>query len=183
MSGLMSITGPIEGPSYKVGVAISDVIAGLFALSSILAAVRHRENTGQGQYIDIALLDTQIAALVNIASNYLVSGQTPPRYGNQHPNIVPYQTFQASDTEFVVAVGNDRQFAQLCALINRPDLKDDPRYATNPARVQNRETLIPTLQAVFAERPAAEWVAGLLNVGIPSGPINTLPGIMEDPQI
>ncbi len=183
MSGLMSITGPVAGPSTKVGVAMADVIAGLFALSSILAAIRYRENTGQGQYIDIALLDTQIAALVNVASNYLVSGQTPPRYGDQHPNIVPYQTFHASDAEFVVAVGNDRQFAQLCALIDRPDLPADPRYATNPARVQHRASLIPLLQEVFATRPAAEWVAGLLDAGIPSGPINTLPDILEDPHI
>jgi crotonobetainyl-CoA:carnitine CoA-transferase CaiB-like acyl-CoA transferase len=183
MSGLMSITGPVDGPSYKVGVAISDVIAGLFALSSILAAVRHSERTGEGQSIDVALLDTQIVALVNVASNYLVSGQAPQRHGNQHPNIVPYQTFRAADGEFIVAVGNDRQFAQLCALLDRPDLKDDPRYSTNPARVQNRDSLIPTLQAIFARRPAAEWVAALLAADIPSGPINDLPAILADPHI
>jgi len=183
MSGLMSITGPEDGPPYKVGVAISDVFAGLFAATSILAAVRHSERTGQGQSIDVALLDAQIAALVNVASNFLVSGQTPPRFGNQHPNIVPYQTFSASDGEFVVAVGNDGQFARLCAVIGRPDLRDDPRCTTNPARVENRAWLIPALQAVFARRPAAEWVDRLLAAGIPAGPINTIPAALGDPHV
>jgi crotonobetainyl-CoA:carnitine CoA-transferase CaiB-like acyl-CoA transferase len=183
MSGLMSITGPVEGPPYKIGVAISDVIAGLCACSAILAALRHSERTGQGQFIDVALLDTQIAALVNVASNYLVSGQTPRRYGNQHPNIVPYQTFRAADGEFVVAVGNDGQFARLCELIGRPDLSGDPRFATNPARVENRAVLIPLLQEVFAPRPAAEWVEALLVAGIPAGPINDIPAILNDPHV
>lgn len=183
MSGLMSITGPVEGESYKVGVAISDVVTGLFALSSILAALYHSQRTGEGQQIDIALLDSQIAALVNVASNYLVSDQPPQRFGNQHPNIVPYQTFHASDGEFVLASGNDRQFSQLCALIERPDLRDDPRYATNPARVANRETLIPTLQAIFMRRPSKAWVDDLLNAGIPAAPINDIPTILRDPHI
>jgi crotonobetainyl-CoA:carnitine CoA-transferase CaiB-like acyl-CoA transferase len=183
MSGLMSITGPVEGPPYKIGVAISDVIAGLFACSAILAALRHSERTGQGQYIDVALLDTQIAALVNAASNYLVSRQAPRRYGNQHPNIVPYQTFRASDGEFAVAVGNDGQYARLCGLINRPDLASDPRFATNPARVEHRATLIPVLQEAFAPRPVAEWVEALLAAGIPAGPINDIPTILNDPHV
>jgi crotonobetainyl-CoA:carnitine CoA-transferase CaiB-like acyl-CoA transferase len=183
MSGLMSITGPEDGPPYKVGVAISDVFAGLFAATSILAAVRHSERTGQGQYIDVALLDTQIAALVNVASNFLVSGQTPPRYGNQHPNIVPYQTFSAADGDFVVAVGNDGQFARLCDLIDRPEVATDPRCATNPARVENRAWLVPELQAIFARRPAAEWVDRLLGAGIPAGPINAIPAALDDPHV
>lgn len=183
MSGLMSITGPTEGDSYKVGVAISDVVTGLFALSSILGALHHTERTGEGQHIDIALLDSQLAALVNIASNYLVSGQPPQRFGNQHPNIVPYQTFRAADGEFVLAVGNDRQFNQLCALLERPDLRDDPRYASNPARVANRETLSPILQAMFARRPAKAWVNDLLNFGIPAAPINDIPTILRDPHV
>lgn len=183
MSGLMSITGPVEGESYKVGVAISDVVTGLFALSSILAALRHSERTGEGQQIDIALLDSQIAALVNVASNYLVSGQPPQRFGNQHPNIVPYQTFRAADGEFVLAVGNDRQFGQLCTLLERPDLRDDPRYATNPARVANRDSLIPTLQALFLHQPAKTWVDALLNSGIPAAPINDIPTILNDPHV
>jgi crotonobetainyl-CoA:carnitine CoA-transferase CaiB-like acyl-CoA transferase len=183
MSGLMSITGPVAGPPYKIGVAISDVIAGLFASQAILAALRHSEHTGHGQYIDTALLDTQIASLVNVASNYLISGQTPGRYGNQHPNIVPYQTFRAADGEFAVAVGNDGQFARLCALLDRPDLSRDPRFATNPARVEHREALIAELRSIFEHRVAGDWVAMLLAVGIPSGPINDLPAILTDPHI
>jgi crotonobetainyl-CoA:carnitine CoA-transferase CaiB-like acyl-CoA transferase len=183
MSGLMSITGPEDGGSYKVGVAISDVLTGLFASTSILAALRHAESTGVGQYIDIALLDSQIAALVNIASNYLVSGQPPQRFGNQHPNIVPYQTFQAADGDFVVAVGNDRQFAQQCALLGCSELAADPRYATNPARVAHRDSLIPALQAFFNQRPAMDWVKDLLAIGIPAAPINDIPTILNDPQV
>jgi len=183
MSGLMSITGPVEGESYKVGVAISDVVTGLFALSSILAALHHSQRTGEGQQIDIALLDSQVASLVNVASNYLVSGQPPPRFANQHPNIVPYQTFRAADGEFVLAVGNDRQFGQLCALLERPDLRDDPRYAANPARVANRETLIPILQTIFEQRPANAWVDDLLKLGIPAAPINDIPTILNDPHV
>ena len=183
MSGLMSITGPEAGPPYKIGVAISDVIAGLFASSSILAALRHSERTGQGQHVDISLLDTQIAALVNVASNYLISGQTPPRYGNQHPNIVPYQTFEASDGAFVLACGSDGQYSKLCALLDRPDLRDDARFATNPARVAHRALLVPILQDHFAQRPAAEWVERLLAAGIPAGPINDIPAILDDPHV
>lgn len=183
MSGLMSITGPVEGPPSKIGVALSDVIAGLFAASSILAALRHAERTSQGQQLDIALLDTQIAALVNIASNYLISGEVPARYGNEHANIVPYQPFRAADGEFTVAVGNDRQFAALCAIIGQPALAADPRYATNPARVQHRATLIPLLQAAFAGRPTQDWVDALLAAGIPAGPINTVADALDDPQV
>jgi crotonobetainyl-CoA:carnitine CoA-transferase CaiB-like acyl-CoA transferase len=183
MSGLMAITGPPDGEPHKVGVAISDVITGLYAASSLLAALHHSQRTGQGQHVDIALLDCQLAALVNVASNYLVSGQPPPRYGNQHPNIVPYQTFRAADADFVLAVGNDRQFAQVCACINRPDLPADPRYATNPARVAHRAALAAELQAAFAQRPAADWVADLLALGIPAAPINDLPTIIHDPHV
>ncbi|MEW6578928.1 MAG: CaiB/BaiF CoA-transferase family protein [Chloroflexota bacterium] len=183
MSGLMSITGPIEGPPYKTGVAISDVIAGLFATTAILAALRHSEQTGAGQYIDIALLDTQMAALVNVVSDHLVSGQTPRRYGNQHPNIVPYQTFRASDGEFVIAVGNDGQFAKLCALLDRADLSSDPRFATNPARVHYREALVPEMQAIFAQRTVGEWIEALQAAEIPCGPINDLPTALTDRQV
>ncbi len=183
MSGLMSITGEQEGAPSKVGVAIADVIAGLFAVSSILAALRHAEHTGEGQQLDVALLDTQIAALVNVASSALVSGETPARYGNAHASIVPYQTFRASDGEFALAVGNDRQFAQLCQLIERPAWADDPRFATNPARVHNRDALIALLSDVFVTRPAAEWVAGALALGIPAGTLNTVSQILDDPQV
>ncbi|MFN8448061.1 MAG: CoA transferase [Anaerolineae bacterium] len=183
MSGLMSITGERDGEPSKVGVAIADVVAGLFAASSILAALRHAERTGEGQQLDIALLDTQIAALVNVASNALVSGETPGRFGNAHPSIVPYETFRAADGEFALAVGNDRQFAQLCQLIERPEWASDARFATNPARVQNRAALIALLNELFAGRSAAEWVAGALALGIPAGQLNTVSQILDDPHV
>lgn len=183
MSGLMSITGERDGSPSKVGVAIADVVAGLFAASSILAALRHAERTGEGQQLDIALLDTQIAALVNVASNALVSGATPARYGNAHPSIVPYETFRAADGEFALAVGNDRQFAQLCQLIERPEWATDARFATNPARVQNRAALIALLNGIFARRAAAGWVAGALALGIPAGSLNTVSQILDDPHV
>jgi crotonobetainyl-CoA:carnitine CoA-transferase CaiB-like acyl-CoA transferase len=183
MSGLMSITGTPEGEPMKVGVAITDVIAGLYTATSVLAALRHAEATGVGQHIDTALLDTSFAAMVNIASNYLVSGQAPARYGNGHPNIVPYQVFDASDRGFALACGNDGQFAALCRLIDREAWIVDPRFATNPARVENRETLIPLLAGIFEIRTADDWVAALLAVGVPAGPINDLPTIANDPQL
>ncbi|MDX2163519.1 MAG: CoA transferase [bacterium] len=180
MSGLMSITGEADGTPHKVGVAISDVIAGLYAASSVLAALHHARATGRGQHVDIALLDTQIAALVNVASAALVSGQAPRRYGNAHPNIVPYQPFQAADQPFALAVGNDRQFRALCALIERPEWGDDPRFATNPARVAHRETLVDLLGQVFRSRPAAAWVESLVGAGIPAGLVNTIPQMFAD---
>jgi crotonobetainyl-CoA:carnitine CoA-transferase CaiB-like acyl-CoA transferase len=183
MSGLMSITGPADGAPYKVGVAVSDVFTGLFAVSSILAALRHAEHTGQGQHIDVSLLDSQIAALVNIASNYLVSGETPERLGNEHPNIVPYQIFRAADKDFVVATGNDRQFATLCQLIGQPELATDPLYSNNSRRLKNRASLIESLQNGFAKRPAEEWVKGLLAAGIPAGSINDVATSLNDPQV
>jgi len=182
MSGLMSITGEPEGEPMKVGVAISDVIAGLNMSTALLAALRHAERTGQGQHVDIALYETQLAALVNVASNYLVSGQNPPRYGSQHANIVPYQTFQAQDGAFVVAVGNDRQFQQLCHLLAQPDLARDERFATNPARVAHRTELIPLLQGYFVQQPVHIWVEGLLALGIPTGPIQSVAQALNDPQ-
>jgi crotonobetainyl-CoA:carnitine CoA-transferase CaiB-like acyl-CoA transferase len=183
MSGLMSITGETDGAPTKVGVAVSDVFTGLCAATAILAAVHHRDRTGEGQYIDLALLDSQLAALVNIASNYLISGETPGRLGNAHPNIVPYQTFRAADSEFVVAVGNDRQFAQLCAMIGRSDLAADPRYATNPLRVENRDSLIPTLQLTLQQRPASAWVDRLLTAGVPAAPICSVNTALDNPQV
>lgn len=183
MSGLMSITGEKEGEPSKVGVAIADVIAGLFAATSLLAALRHAERNGQGQRLDISLLDSQIAALVNIASSALVSGATPARYGNAHPSIVPYQSFHAADMEFALGVGNDRQFAQLCQLIDHPEWATDARFATNPARVANRDLLVDLLGAVFVTRPAAEWVDAVLARGIPAGPLNTVSQILADPHI
>ena len=183
MSGIMSITGAAEGEPYKVGVAITDVIAGLYACSAILAALRHAEQTGEGQQVDVALLDSAVAALVNIASNALVGGAAPRRYGNAHPNIVPYQTFKAADGEFAVAVGNDRQFAALCRVIGRDDLSHDERYATNPSRVEHRTELIDTLQHAFSSRPSGEWIEALLSVGIPCGQVNDVQTVLQDPHI
>jgi crotonobetainyl-CoA:carnitine CoA-transferase CaiB-like acyl-CoA transferase len=183
MSGLMSITGEIDGAPHKVGVAISDVIAGLFAQSAILAALYHVERTGEGQRLDIALLDTQIAALVNIASGALVSGQTPKRYGSAHPSIVPYQPFRAADGDFALAVGNDGQFRQLCALLGHGEWAADPRFASNPARVAHRDALIPLLNAVFAGDTARSWVERIIAAGIPAGTINTVTEMLSDPHI
>ncbi len=183
MSGLMSITGPSDGEPHKVGVAISDVITGLFASNAILSALRHAERTGEGQYIDISLLESQIAALVNIASNFLVTEQTPPRLGNLHPNIVPYQTFSARDGEFVLAVGNDSQFNKLCQLMKRDDLAQDPRYATNPQRVAYRDELVPILSEIFKTQDVAYWVEQLLTMGIPAGLINSVAQALTDPHV
>jgi formyl-CoA transferase len=182
-SGLMSITGPIDGAPHKVGVATADVIAGLFAANAIQAALRHAEKTGQGQHVDISLIETQLAALVNIGSNYLVSGTVPPRLGNLHANIVPYQNFRASDGEFILAVGNDRQYQALCKLIDRLDLFEDERFNTNPERVKNRELLVPILQEIFLHRSSADWVDDLLKLGIPTGLINNVAEALEDPHI
>lgn len=183
MSGLMSITGPADGLPHKVGVAISDVIAGLYASNAILSALRHSEKTGEGQYIDISLLDTQLAAMVNIASNYLVSGEVPQRLGNLHPNIVPYQTFQAQDGEFVLAVGNDRQFALLCQLLRQEQLITDDRFQNNPARVKNRELLVSILQAAFMQANRQYWIEALIEKGIPAGPIYQMDEALKDPHV
>ncbi len=182
-SGLMSITGPKEGPPYKVGVAISDVITGLTAANAIQSALIHRQQTGQGQYIDIALLDSQLAALVNIASGYLVSQTPPARYGNAHPSIVPYEAFESADHWFILAVGNDEQFTRLCRLIDRPELADDSRFQTNPARVTHREALIAILQPIFRQRPAQDWIETCQAVGIPAGPISDIPTALHDPHV
>ncbi|MBL8146871.1 MAG: CoA transferase [Anaerolineae bacterium] len=182
-SGMMSITGPTDGEPYKLGVAISDVIAGLFAAVSMLGALRHAEASGQGQRLDIALFDTSIVALVNVVSNALVSHQPAARYGNAHPSIVPYQPFTASDRAFTVAVGNDRQFAALCRVADHPEWAADPRFATNPARVEHRDALIALLDPVFGQRTAGAWVGELLAAGVPAGPINTVSAVLDDPQV
>jgi crotonobetainyl-CoA:carnitine CoA-transferase CaiB-like acyl-CoA transferase len=182
-SGLMSITGPADGEPYKVGVAISDVVAGLFAATSILAALRHSERTGQGQHLDIALFDTTIAALVNVVSSALISGDQAARYGNAHANIVPYQLFDAQDRPFALAVGNDRQFEQLCILVGHPEWSADERFQTNPARVAHRDALIAELQRIFARRAADAWTRDLLAFGIPAGPLNDVQTMLADPQV
>jgi crotonobetainyl-CoA:carnitine CoA-transferase CaiB-like acyl-CoA transferase len=183
MSGLMSITGEVDGAPMKAGVAVSDVFAGLFASSAVLAALRHAERTGQGQHLDISLLDSQIAALVNVASSALVSGAAPGRFGNAHPTIVPYQAFRAADASFTLAVGNDRQFAALCALVGHSEWAGDPRFATNPARVLHRDALIGLLEACFAGADADTWIARCHQAGIPAGRINRVDEALSDPHV
>jgi crotonobetainyl-CoA:carnitine CoA-transferase CaiB-like acyl-CoA transferase len=180
--GLMSITGPADGEPAKVGVAVVDITAGLYAATSILAALHHRARSGEGQQIDIALFDVQLSWLANVGSAYLVSERPPARYGNAHATIVPYQPFPAADGSVMVAVGNDGQFARLCAALGRPELAADPRYATNPARVANRDSLVPAIAAITATRPVAHWVEALLAADVPCGPVNDIPAALADPQ-
>jgi formyl-CoA transferase len=182
MAGVMSITGEADGPPMKLGVAISDITAGIFASSAILAALYAREQSGAGQQIDMALFDSTIAWLANVGSNYLVSGAVPGRQGTAHPNIVPYQAFEASDQSLIVAVGNDAQFARLCTTIGLGALAADPRFETNALRVQNRSELIPLLAAKFACRPASEWLRELERAGVPCGPVNTVDRVFADLQ-
>ena len=182
--GLMSIIGEADGPPMKVGVAIVDITAGLFACSAILAALHYREKTGTGQRIDIALLDSQVAWLANQASNYLISGKVPWRSGNAHPNIVPYETFQAQDGIYIaLGVGNDNQWRKFCKLAQLEYLMDDPRYATNPQRVANRKELVSFLQKIFLGKNSEEWLKLLAAAEIPCGPINTIDRVFADPQI
>ncbi|MEO6456835.1 MAG: CoA transferase [Chloroflexia bacterium] len=181
--GIMSITGEQGGPPAKVGVAIVDLTAGMFALSSILAALRVRDQTGQGQHIDISLFDSHLAWLGNVGSNYLITGKTPARYGNAHPNIVPYQAFETLDGWIIVAVGNDRQWRHFCKAIDQPELATDPRYTTNDARVTNREVLIPVLASIFEAESSEHWLIRIEAAGVPSGPVNTVAEAIENPRV
>jgi crotonobetainyl-CoA:carnitine CoA-transferase CaiB-like acyl-CoA transferase len=181
MSGLMSITGDRE--PTKVGVAVSDLFTGMYAVVSILAALRHRDATGVGQHIDLALLDCQVAALANQAMSYLVSGKVPERTGNAHPNIVPYRDFATSDGRIVVAVGNDGQFTALCEVLEVAEIARDARYADNRARVQHRESLEALLAAAFAKRSRHDILGQLEACGVPAGPINDLAAAFADPQV
>ncbi|MGA1598453.1 MAG: CaiB/BaiF CoA transferase family protein [bacterium] len=183
MGGIMSLTGTPEGEPVKVGVAIADVMCGMYASTAILAAIRHRDQGGGGQHIDLALLDTQAAWLVNVGLNYLTSGAEPGRYGNAHANIVPYQVFPASDGYFILAVGNDAQFRKFCQYAEFPELAKDPRFATNPERVRNREALIPLINERTEQQPKAHWLDGLAALQVPVGPVNTVPEVFEDPQL
>jgi formyl-CoA transferase len=168
----------------KVGVAIVDITAGLFAANAILAALRHRDRSGEGQFIDIGLLDCTLAWLANVGSNYLVSGELPRRYGNGHPNIVPYEPFKAADgAYFALAVGNDRQWQDFCRLAGLEALSADPRFATNPQRVKYREQLIPLIAEKMLEKTSDEWLQQLDALKIPCGPINTLDKVFADPQV
>src|SRR5215216_2068207 len=183
MGGLMSITGEPDGEPMKVGVAVADLFAGQNAVIAILAALQARLQTGKGQYLDISLFDSQMAMLANVASNYLISGSLPKRYGNAHANIVPYQSFQASDAWIVIAVGNDKQFARLCEMIGKSELAQDSRFVINPERVEHRDELIALLKPIFLEKTASEWLSALDGAGIPCGRINTLDKVFAEPQV
>ncbi|MBU3710873.1 MAG: CoA transferase [Limnohabitans sp.] len=187
MGGLMSVTGrgddqPGAGP-MKVGVALTDIMTGLYASTAILAALQARHSTGEGQHIDLALLDVQVAGLANQGMNYLYSGQLPQRMGNAHPNTVPYQDFPTADGHMILAIGNDGQFAKFCAAAERAEWASDERFATNAARVTHRQALIPMIQAVTRTRNTSAWVSLLENLGVPCGPIHTVDQVYQDPQV
>jgi len=187
LGGLMSVTGerddlPGGGPQ-KVGVAVADLFTGMYASVAILAALRHRDATGAGQVIDMALLDTQVAMLANLGANYLTSGQAPRRMGNAHQNIVPYQVFEVADGHLILAVGNDAQFARFCAVAGCGELAQDPRFATNRLRVKHRAELVPLLAERLRQRPRADWLAALEAATVPCGPINDLDEVFADPQV
>ena len=183
LGGIMSLTGPVDGEPYKVGVGIADVMCGMYAVSAILAALHHRHQTGRGQHIDLALLDTQVAWLVNEGLNYLTSGKVSKRQGNEHPNIVPYKVMPCADGYFILAVGNDRQFQSFCAFADAPDLASDPRFTNNADRVRNREALYALLPDVTVKKTQAEWVDGLAGLHVPCGAVNTLDQVFADPQV
>ena len=187
LGGLMSLTGRPEGEDgagpMKVGVALTDILTGLYATVGVLAALNQREQSGIGQHIDVALLDVQVACLANQAMNYLTTGVSPKRLGNAHPNIVPYQDFPSADGNFILAVGNDGQFRKFCEVAGIAGLADDPRYATNKARVANRAELIPQLRQATVFKTTAQWIALLEAAGVPCGPINDLQQVFADPQV
>jgi crotonobetainyl-CoA:carnitine CoA-transferase CaiB-like acyl-CoA transferase len=187
LGGLMSVTGerddlPGGGPQ-KVGVAVADLFTGMYATVAILAALRHRDATGQGQAIDMALLDTQVAMLANLGANYLVSGKAPKRAGNAHQNIVPYQVFEAADGHLIVAVGNDGQFRKFCEVAGCPQLAAEPRFARNADRVRNRDALVPMLAGIVRTRTKADWLRALEDAKVPCGAINDLQEVFADPQV
>ncbi|WP_425434525.1 CaiB/BaiF CoA transferase family protein [Litoreibacter janthinus] len=181
--GIMSLTGEPEGRPMKVGVGIADVVCGLYATVGILAALRHRDVTGEGQHVDIALVDSQIAWLINEGVAHLTTGKERQRQGNEHATIVPYQTFEASDGHVLVAVGNDSQYARFCDYLGRPDLAEDPAYATNPARIENRTTLLKIIEGVLVERTMADIIDGLEARKVPVGPVNTLGQVFASDQV
>ena len=181
--GIMSVTGEPDGEPMKVAVGIADVMCGMYATVAILAALRHRDATGEGQHIDLALVDSQVAWLVNEGTNYLLSGKTPERRGNQHPNIVPYQVFEVADGNVIVAVGNDRHFARLCELIRQPELAVDARFSTNAERLKHRDALIPLLADRLRRLKKSEVIEGLQAHGVPAGPVNTLPEVFASDQV
>ena len=183
MSGLMSVTGDADGPPTKVGVPISDLTTGLYAAISILAALRHRDRTGEGQRIDLALLDAQVAMMSNQAANWLNGGPEPRRLGNQHPNIVPYQVFACADGDILIATANDRQYLKLCRVLGRDELADDLRFAAMSARGTNRAALLAEIEPIIGGWPSDDLVTALNDAGVPSGRVNTVPEALDHPQV
>jgi formyl-CoA transferase len=187
MGGFMSITGERDaipgGSPQKAGVAIADLFTGAHATIAILAALNHQQRTGQGQYLDICLLDTQVAMMANMATNYLATGKPPVRWGNAHPNIVPYQVFKVADGWVIVACGNDSQFRKFTQAAGSPELATDPRFASNPSRVRHRDVLVPLLEVLMLQRRRDEWIALLEQAGVPCGPINDMGDVFQDPQV
>jgi crotonobetainyl-CoA:carnitine CoA-transferase CaiB-like acyl-CoA transferase len=181
--GLMSLTGDPEGVPTKVGVGIADVMCGMYATVGILAALRHKDRTGEGQHIDLALVDAQIAWLINEGVAHLQTGELPKRRGNQHPSIVPYQTFATSDGHILVAVGNDSQFERFCEFLGRPDLSENPLYSSNPARLKNRDTLLPIIEAEMCKHKMADVSDGLEARKVPVGPVHTLDQVFASEQV
>ncbi|MFZ4848126.1 MAG: CaiB/BaiF CoA transferase family protein [Caldilinea sp.] len=181
--GIMSVTGPVEGEACKVGVAIADITAGLFAATAILAALHERTTSGRGQWIDIALLDAQIGWLANVAQNYLATGDPPRRYGNAHPSIVPYETFATADGHLALAIGTDEQFRKFCQAAGSPALAEEERFRTNQARVEHRSVLVPFLQELLRTRSTAVWLALCAEQKVPAGPINDIPAALADAQV
>lgn len=183
MGGLMSVTGEPQGTPMKAGVALADVMTGLYACNAVQAALLHREQTGVGQHIDMALLDVQVATLANQAMNYLVGGQPPARLGNAHPNIVPYEAFPTADGHIILAVGNDSQFAKFCDLAGAPELAGNPAFETNALRVENRADLTPLVAELMSHHGSDWWLENLSAKGVPCGPINTLDQVFDDEQV
>ncbi|KGS11631.1 CoA-transferase, partial [Pseudomonas coronafaciens] len=187
LGGLMSLTGIAEGEEgagpVKVGVALTDILTGLYSTTAILAALAHRDQGGNGQYIDMALLDVQVACLANQAMNYLTTGVAPGRLGNAHPNIVPYQSFPTADGDLILTVGNDRQFRKFAGVAGQPQWADDPRFVTNKLRVAHRAELIPLIRQATVFKPTGWWVAELERAGVPCGPVNDLAQVFADPQV
>ncbi len=181
--GIMGITGAPDGEPTKVGVAVADIVCGLYAANAILAALHRRSVTGTGAHVEVPLFESQLAWLANRGQEFLVSGEDKGRLGNAHPSIVPYQTFRASDKPLAVAVGNDSQFANLCRALDRADLAADARFGTNPLRVKNRDALVAALQGEFAKRSAAEWITRVTAAGVPCGPVNSLADVFNDAHL
>lgn len=183
MGGIMSLTGEPEGQPMKVGVGIADVMTGMYASVGILAALRHRDQTGKGQQIDVSLLDTQVAWLINAGTSYLNSKETPVRLGNGHPNIVPYQVFPTADDPIIIAAGNDSQFKKLCQIADITDVAEDPKYATNVSRVMNRQEVVDIVTAALQKKSRAYWLTACEQVGVPCGPVNNLEQVFNDPHL